>query len=496
LPAADDPTASPDVPKASPGGDLAAPSPASARPRSSHGASDDPFADWLAEPAPRSPSTTGSSSTHEQHGSDGSSTTSASSEFSEYDDNRDDSRGYRLQRPGGDTEPIREIARRPLRGSAERHSIADAVRSLPPLTMKTPPLWLRHLHWLLVIGLIPLAVSLLFPDPPKTLETRLEETLADVDEERQIQIMFAMATTEDVSIDQLFQMLPERKFKGAWLPRDTWAHWWLTLLASGLFFGFFVALCKEGSAEPLHLLLIGLFTAVIGVFLLLIIQRIAFAFQGVVVMPTNIIGLFLLIFKFIEFSYSAALNPDNGFLASFFGFTMGVGLLEEVVKALPLLFAYRHARNQSWLGAYLWGLASGAGFGLSEGVTYASDYYNGISGGGIYLVRFISCVSLHALFTGSVAISIHQNQESFQNDCEWYNWIGNTLYVIAIPMILHGLYDTLLKKDMNALALVVAVLSFLYLAFQISRLRGADDHDARRQMLREYKRRRDALAGA
>jgi hypothetical protein len=43
------------------------------------------------------------------------------------------------------------------------------------------------------------------------------------------------------------------------------------------------------------------------------------------------------------------------------------------------------------------------------------------------------------------------------------------------------------------LALAVAVFSFLYLAFQISRLRGVDDQAAPEEMLREYQRRRKAM---
>ena len=39
-------------------------------------------------------------------------------------------------------------------------------------------------------------------------------------------------------------------------------------------------------------------------------------------------------------------------------------------------------------------------------------------------------------------------------------------------MVLHGLYDTLLKKDMNVWALVIALASFAWLAFQIERTRG------------------------
>ena len=67
--------------------------------------------------------------------------------------------------------------------------------------------------------------------------------------------------------------------------------------------------------------------------------------------------------------------------------------------------------------------------------------------------------------------------------------------VVAVPMVLHGFYDTLLKKDLNAQALAVAVASFVWLAFQISRLRGADDKTAQADMLREYQRRRKAIPG-
>jgi len=36
--------------------------------------------------------------------------------------------------------------------------------------------------------------------------------------------------------------------------------------------------------------------------------------------------------------------------------------------------------------------------------------YNGLAGPGIYFVRFISCVALHALWSGSVGISVHRRR--------------------------------------------------------------------------------------
>jgi len=41
-------------------------------------------------------------------------------------------------------------------------------------------------------------------------------------------------------------------------------------------------------------------------------------------------------------------------------------------------------------------------------------------------------------------------------------------------MLLHGFYDTMLKKEMNAAALGVALISFGWLAFQIEQARRTD----------------------
>ena len=125
---------------------------------------------------------------------------------------------------------------------------------------------------------------------------------------------------------------------------------------------------------------------------------------------------------------------------------------------------------------------------------YSSGFYNGVSGSSDYMVRFISCVALHAVWTGSVGITINQKQHLLHDDLRWYDYFVRTLVLVAVPMLLHGLYDTFLKKNMRGLALVAAVASFAYLAFQISRLRGSEDETATHEMLEEYKRRRAAIS--
>src|SRR5262249_22488374 len=153
--------------------------------------------------------------------------------------------------------------------------------------------------------------------------------------------------------------------------------------------------------------------------------------------------------------YRAAMDPENGFLLSFFGFTLGVGFCEEATKALPLLWHFRKTGGLDFRGACMWGLASGIGFGVAEGVMYSSDFYNGVHGPEMYIVRFVSCVALHAVWSASVALTIHARQSDFQNARRWFEYLAALLRSAVVPMILHGLYDTLLKKGASAAALGV-----------------------------------------
>ncbi len=223
----------------------------------------------------------------------------------------------------------------------------------------------------------------------------------------------------------------------------------------------------------------GLFTATIGLVFLFAVpgggELVAGRHQS---SPHGVVGLLLVFVQFIGYSYRAANDPNSNFFLSLMGFTLGVGLCEEICKALPLLFIYRRPNGQSWRVANLLGPSSGAGNGLAGGVIYAGGFYNGISGAGIYFVRNLSCVALHALWTGSAAITIHQRQRWFQEEMRWYDWIVRAIAVVAVPMVLHGLYDTLLKKKPRTPWHGGCGGSAFFAAFQISRLRGVNDQTA------------------
>ena len=339
--------------------------------------------------------------------------------------------------------------------------------------------------------MIPLATSLLTErDEPDLLE-RMSETLRIASPEVQVRFMKAMES--EPTLDKLINIFPEHRLRGAWLPRTTYVHWGMALGATLIFLVFFMFLASDGSASPMQVLFVGLFTSTIGVGFLLLLQMIASFTEGRIMVGGGLLTLVFYIFKFIAYSYTAASDPENGFILSFFGFTLGVGLCEELVKTVPLFWHPEESRGKSWRGIFIWGLASGAGFGIAEGILYSSRYYNGISGPGIYVVRFLSCVALHSIWSGSVAITLYLRRDMFATISSWQEWIGPMLLVIGVPMVLHGLYDTCLKREMNAVALLVAVASFGWLAYLTSRLYGTDDEDATRAMLAEYKRRKGAM---
>lgn len=395
-------------------------------------------------------------------------------------------------RPGPVFEERSAVPRKPSYSPSKKAKTID-VTSLPPLTSNDPPVWRRHLHWLLVLALLPLVIMLLAGKEEKSFGDRLEEYMEQASPEEQVRII-ALLKSSSASIDDLFAVLPEHRFPGAFLSHSSMGHWLMAAIAIIAYMTFFMFLASDGSAKPLHVLLVGLFTATIGVGFLLLVQALASATEGHIYIGVNVVAILFLVLKFIAFSYNAAMSPENGFFLSFVGFTFGVGLCEEFVKAIPLFWHRSTESGRTWRGLLIWGLASGAGFGIAEGIMYSSRYYNGISGPGTYVVRFLSCVALHAIWSGSVAILLYLRRDLFDGLDRWFEWIFPIIFVIGVPAILHGLYDTCLKRDMNGVALLAAFASFGYLAFLTSRLQSGDDEAAHKEMLREYQRRKKAMA--
>lgn len=325
----------------------------------------------------------------------------------------------------------------------------------------------RFLYLLFALALVPLGVQTIMANRDEAeFEERLARTISAQPE-------IAEKLVEATSDDEFFAMAPDGRIVGAHLPHHTWVHWLYGFLAAAVFLFVIRGLFEPGESTVVQLLLAMAITATVGIVSLLMFQFLAEWSQGVWVRGRGIVVLLFYIVKFIGFSYHAALDPENGFFLSLLGFTFGVGLCEEITKVIPAIGLLGDQKRLDWRAPCALGLASGVGFGVAEGIMYSSDMYNGVAYGDIYLTRFISCVALHAVWAAAASIFAAERIKN-DNASEMSDVFTAALMAIAVPALLHGLYDTLLKRDMPGYALVAAAASFVWLAFVIERARGFD----------------------
>jgi RsiW-degrading membrane proteinase PrsW (M82 family) len=373
----------------------------------------------------------------------------------------------------GATAGVSSVSRRPVvstpsgKTAASPGSDAATPRKAPIATLPKRPGRPLALYLVFAAALLPLMFQMLGGE--RDIEERLERTLAAHEE-------IGEHLDEIGSLSELLRMLPDGRIEGAHLSGETWMHWLYGILAAAAFIGAVRLSLAPAQANVLHWLAIAGLTATVGIVSLLAFQWIADFAQGIWVRGGGILVVVFYIVKFIGFSYRAALDPSNGFWLSFLGYTFGVGLCEEITKVLPAKFWLDNDKNLDWRATCALGLCSGVGFGVAEGIMYSSHYYNGMMTMDIYITRFISCVALHAVWAASAAIFLKQTQILFET--------GNALYdlliAIAVPAVLHGLYDTLLKRDMAAYALIVAILSFIWLGVTVELARASEGPSYRR----------------
>ncbi len=304
----------------------------------------------------------------------------------------------------------------------------------------------EYAYWILALAFFPLAISLA-QDRDNTKERFQRALEANPDVKKRLD-------EEDLTPDQIISAFPGKKLDSlAFLPRDTHAHYAYALVATGVFLGLFFCFFSHGTFKPWHLVVVGLFTGTFGIAGLLIVHEVG--------IPTILVGIGMM-------SKESTLSD---FLACWAGFTFGVGLLEEACKIAPLFILFLYKKKITWRTAVMWGLASGVGFGVNEGILYSETFYNGITTAMQYVVRFVSCVALHAIWTASAGLSLYFTQSLLNQFSEWYEKAVVMLRVLIIVMFLHGLFDALLTRDMRAPALLVAAASIVWLGWQIENAR-------------------------
>ena len=158
------------------------------------------------------------------------------------------------------------------------------------------------------------------------------------------------------------------------------------------------------------------------------------------------------------------LNPFYAFIESPFpiniiGFTFGVGLTEEFAKMLPLLIIIRKAKEPLIPQTMVfYGLMSGIAFGVYEGVQYqmtvnAQQAYD--VSFFLNIARLTSLPFLHACWCGIAGyfLAFAQLYPKYRR--------GLWILAISIPMLIHGIYDSVSNIPIVHLAVVVLGLMLL-----------------------------------
>ena len=323
--------------------------------------------------------------------------------------------------------------------------------------------WREMAHWGFLLALIPLVLHTLVElggeSPGQKIRDRVK-ALGDNPDEEAVQAV-------------LSEVMSESK---PFLEEDSLMHWPMGVLSAVAFLAILVIFSDDPRLKSWHLLAVGAATGTAGILILFAWQFLAFNSLGLGIrLRGGWLAIIFFLFQLIGLAYICALAPGMPFPASLFGFTIGVGLCEELIKGIAIAVYLKSVRVPQWRIAYLVGLASGIGFGVSEGIHYSGQMYNGLTDWSIYPVRFVSCVALHAIWSGCVALMMYRNQETLFEEFSFGLVFMFIVQYLIGAMILHGLYDTFLKHDMNIAALLIAGASFGWMAYLVDRQRFLGD---------------------
>lgn len=167
---------------------------------------------------------------------------------------------------------------------------------------------------------------------------------------------------------------------------------------------------------------------------------------------------------------------DPSLLLRLPGNVLGVALVEECVKAVPVLWIFVRNRERGTTREILYlGCVSGFAFGVTEAAAYSILYARGVATGGmplgvyvvLQLTRLITLPLLHAVFSGIAALFIALAVSTPA--------LARALCVagIAIAALLHGLYNSFSGSLFGFALAVATVLVFIAYVRSIDAMRLA-----------------------
>lgn len=158
------------------------------------------------------------------------------------------------------------------------------------------------------------------------------------------------------------------------------------------------------------------------------------------------------------------LTESKNFIGQFIGYTLGVGIVEETIKAIPLFYILKKTESPLIPQTMVYyGLMSGIGFGVLEGVLYQTTTNKELAYNEAFFMNIARLTSLPFLHAIWAAIAGYFLSFSFL-----YPLYRKGLWVLSIliPALLHGFYDTF---GWSIIGLSSTILSVILLMFYIKR---------------------------
>jgi RsiW-degrading membrane proteinase PrsW (M82 family) len=245
-----------------------------------------------------------------------------------------------------------------------------------------------------------------------------------------------------------------------------WVRWFLGIALFPLFLIFWAS-TAELQFESIAFLF-GLYFALMWAVVLyfMLTPKLVFARIAQVSLFTMVAGiaLVLLLQQLPVVSSLYSETSSASIFGRLIGFVCGVGVVEEVAKALPIWWLYIHKRNEDSLSTIVFlGCVSGFAFGVAEAVNYSIDYALGLTFGrlefGEYLVvqmtRLITLPLLHAVWAGIFGYFIALSSVN--------RHVGKGLLLagLLITASLHGLYDTFGGSIIGVAVAVLSIVIFI-----------------------------------
>ncbi len=262
---------------------------------------------------------------------------------------------------------------------------------------------------------------------------------------------------------ELLSHVPGGKLLGAHLSYRSSQQWNYGLASIAGFVPIVLLLFRARWQQLPQLLIAVVFTALAGLLLLGGVRWLADLAHERWTDVGNVFWMFFYIVRFAAQSYRGVMDSEVGLVSAWFAFTVGVSLCEAMLTITPVYAALKTRDDVDWHAAMLWGLASGVGMGVAEAIVYAADFDNGTAEMHVYLVRFMSCVALQAVWCGAGGILLWAAQGVFDESLVFYEWAFAVGRILLMPIVLHGLFDTLLRRGFVGGALLVSLLSFVVL---------------------------------